>query len=172
MTVIKTWKIDRFFQRVASVILGVGLVISIALTATPAQASPDTTSAASKADAERINQRKEEAPHYPNWYRDQRSLESYMEDAGMENAAKHPKVTTNSQSDETTQDNSIDRSQQGLRDLGDTIREKLQLDTPDNNASLENVREQAGDRVENAKDTFQGATERTFRGAKETIERS
>lgn len=121
-------KLNQLLKSCFAFLLGLGLIAGVVLgNSGVAQASSHATSAASASDAARINQRKEEAPHYPNWYDDQRSLESFMEDAGVSGSTGR-NVGANSQNDSQLNDQNhfLDRSKQGLKDAADTIQSKIQ----------------------------------------------
>jgi hypothetical protein len=169
------WKNKSFnalLQRAATAVLGFVLMLGMFLSyLQPAQAAVDTTSAATKADAENIKQRKEDAPHYPNWYRDQRSLESYMDNAGMNSDLADRRAT------ESDQGNLIERSRAQLKNAADNVRETLQPDSEnydrsnvptgyrrsnDSVVSSDDIPERVENRLERVKDTFQQATERAL----------
>lgn len=182
MNSLKTWKCDQLSRRVASLCLSLLLIIGIAFSYShAAQAAVDTTSAATRVDADRIKQRKEDTPRYPNWYEDQRSLESYMERAGVD-----PNEPGNSPTDQNNdagynpirQDrvngykqarnedsNLIERSRDRLRDTASNVRETLSSNSPSRSSyndrtDANDIKDRAGNRIEQAKDVFQEATER------------
>jgi hypothetical protein len=163
--------VRTLLHQVVSVALGMVLALGLVLSHQPSvQAAVDTTSAATKADAANINQRKEDAPHYPNWYKDQRSLESYMDNAGMNSDLADRRAT------ESDQGNLIERSRTQLKNAADNVRETLQPgetydrsntvnDYRRNNDSAvtsDDIPDRIGNRLEQAKDTFQQATERAL----------
>lgn len=124
----KSLKLNQFLKSCFAFLLGLGLMAGVVFgNSSVAQASSHVTSAASASDAARINQRKEDAPHYPNWYEDQRSLESLMEDAGVTGPTGR-NVGVNSQNDSQLDDQNhfLDRSKQGLKDVADTVQSKIQ----------------------------------------------
>ncbi len=127
MKVLKNWSGLPLFRTVAAFVFSV--VLMVLTVVNPAEASPNTTSAASRTDAQRISERKEEAPHYPNPYHNQRSIESFMEDKGVKpdsNAGLNRADQTSQRSDRNMDSPTIvERSQQGLENLADTVREKL-----------------------------------------------
>ncbi|WAL58259.1 hypothetical protein [Thermocoleostomius sinensis] len=155
-----------------SLVLIVGLSLSHGLVA---QAAVDTTSAATKADANNINQRKEDAPHYPNWYQDQRSLESYMDNAGMNSDLADRPAT------ESDRGNLIERSRKQLQNTVDNVRDTLQPSSNDERSNAitgysrteygrsddsvvtsDDIPDRIGNRLDRAKETFQQATERAL----------
>lgn len=174
------WKNDSFtalLQRAATFLCGLVLAAGLSLSyMQSAQAAVDTTSAATKADAENIKQRKEDAPHYPNWYQDQRSLESYMDNAGMNADLADRRAT------EGDQGNLIERSQEQLKNVVGNVRDTLQpgaenydrsntttgysrteYDRSDDSVvTSDDIPERIGNRLERAKETFQQATERAL----------
>lgn len=193
-----SWKTRNFNQMMQqficfcmSVMLAIGITFSYG---NAAQASTNTTSAATKADANQINQRKENAPHYPNWYNDQRSLESYMDEADVNprhqgdsptdqnndrgyNPIRQDRVNGYYQNQDQSS-NLIDRSRDRLQNATENIRETLSPDTASdrnsanyrrsgtsaNNIPTDDIKDRAGNRLEQAKEVFQGATERAADG--------
>lgn len=128
------------FQRLVSLVLGIGVLIGVVLGyGSAVQASPNTTSAASGADAANISQRKEEAPHYPNWYSDQRSLESLMDDADVTRTRSDANVRANSQNNAQVeeQNNFFERSKQGLEKVAGDVQNKLGLNSADDPRDIE-----------------------------------
>lgn len=164
------WK--QLLRRGASLLLGVSLFLSVTLSyAHVAQASPNTTSAASRADADRISQRKEDASHYPNWYDDQRSLESYMDEQGMSGIGSDGRVRTDGQNNRDDENHLIDRAEGTLKGMVDTVRDAITPDSSSSQANFrinnyENYREEpsAGEIPERIKSAFEGARD-TFQGA-------
>lgn len=164
-----------------SVVLMLGVIFSYSGVA---QAAVDTTSAATRGDASRINQRKQDAPHYPNWYEDQRSLESYMGDTGVDpNRRGNNPIDQNNARDD--QGNLIERSRQQLENMADSVWEVIQPDKAsdtnvvrrnynpqsygaqnynDTDASVDELGDRVKNRLERAKEAFQEATERTAEG--------
>lgn len=192
MNLLRNLKLRQLAQRIVSVCLSVVLAIGLVLSYSgAAQAATDTTSAATRTDANRINQRKENAPHYPNWYEDQRSLESYMDDADVNpkrrgdsptdqnndrgyNPIRQDRVNGyNPNSEENS--NLIEQSRDQLRSAAENIRETLSPGSSTNsnynnsNLSDNDIKDRAGNRLERAKEVFQGATERTSEGSNPTI---
>lgn len=187
MNIAKVWNPYQLFQRIASVFLSIVFMVGVILSYSgAAQAAVDTTSAATKGDANRISQRKQDAPHYPNWYDDQRSLESYMGEKGVDpNRPDYNPIDQNNAQDD--QGNLIERSKQQLENMADNVRGMIQPDkAPDANANVtrrsfnpQNYDEQnyndtdasadelggrITNRLERAKEAFQEATERTAEG--------
>lgn len=187
MNILKIWKHNPLVRRIASSCLSLILTIGIAFGYSyAAQAAVDTTSAATKADANRIQQRKENAPHYPNWYDDQSSLESYMDKAGV-NPRKQGDSPTDQNNDRGDnpihqdrvngyyQDrdesgNLIERSRARLRDTASNIRDTLDSNSSrskyrnESGASTNDIKDRAGNRLEQAKEVFQNATDRAAEG--------
>lgn len=133
-------RLKPLFQRMVSLVLGLGLLVGLVLGyGSSVQASPNTTSAASKTDAANISQRKEEAPHYPNWYSDQRSLESMMDDAGVTQTRSDANVRANSQNDAQVdeQNNFFERSKQGLEKVAGDVQNSLGLNSVDDPRDVE-----------------------------------
>lgn len=130
MNFVKALKLDRLFQRCVTVLLSIGFMITIFVSySSTAQAAVDTTSAASKGDAARINQRKEEAPHYPNWYTDQRSLESYMDEADVNPIGTNRKnagVRSDIQNNQEDQGNLIEQAQERFKDVAGSVQDMFQ----------------------------------------------
>jgi hypothetical protein len=172
MHIWKNKSVNSLLRRAATFLLSLVLAFGIALSyAQKAQAAVDTTSAATKADAENIKQRKEDAPHYPNWYKDQRSLESYMDNAGINSDLADRRAN------ESDRGNLIERSREKLKSAADNVRESLQPDSENydrSNASTgyyrnddpvvssDDIPSRVENRLERAKDTFQQATERAL----------
>lgn len=183
MNYFKPWKTQ--FQRIAKFSLGLFLTIGIVLTySNVVQAAVDTTSAASKADANQIKQRKADASHYPNWYEDQRSLESYMDRAGVDpnqkgnsptdqnddqgyNPIRQDRVNGyNSDYNRNEEQNVslIDRSRNQLKDAADNVRDTLNPNSgakayDSSKADANDIKDRTGNRLDRAKNVFQDATE-------------
>jgi hypothetical protein len=185
MNIAKVWNPHQLFRRITSLLLSAVLIVGVIFSYSGvAQAAVDTTSAATKGDADRINQRKQEAPHYPNWYENQRSLESYTDEAGvnLNRRGNDPMDQNNAQDD---QGNLIERSRQQLENVADSVREMIQPDKAsdtnavhrsynpqnyneqnynDTDASADELGGRVKNRLERAKGAFQEATERTAEG--------
>jgi hypothetical protein len=162
---------NRLFQQAIGFLLSFVVAFGVWVSASPsAQAAVDTASAATKADAQNIKQRKEEAPHYPNWYDDQRSLESYMDNAGIDSKYANRRIERDEQG------NIIEQSQERLKDMADNIRDTLSpsADSQESNRRsnattgynrndaielTDNIPDRIQNRLEQAKSTFQKATE-------------
>lgn len=128
------------FQRLVSLVLGIGVLVGVVLGyGSSVQASPNTTSAASRTDAANISQRKEEAPHYPNWYSDQRSLETLMDDAGVTQTRSDANVKANSQNNAQVdeQNNFFERSKQGLEKMASDVQNNLGINSADDPRDIE-----------------------------------
>jgi len=186
MNNLKTRDFNQMIHRVICFCMSVVLAIGIAfINSNAAQAARDTTSAATRADANQINQRKENAPHYPNWYDDQRGLESYMDKTGVNprrqgdsptdqnndrgyNPIRQDRVNGYNSQDRDQSGNLIERSRDRLQDAADNIRGTLgsdstsrrDIDYDRSSATTENIKDRAGNRLEQAKEVFQEATER------------
>lgn len=194
MSNLNALNLRQLFQRIANICLSTALAFGILSSySNVAQAATDTTSAATRGDANRINQRKEDASHYPNWYDDQRSLESYMEDAGVGpgNRGDSPTDQNNDagynpirqdrvngyHSDEQQDVSLVDRTRTRLKDAADNVRDTLNPNSRSKGndryertrTSANEVKGRTGNRLERAKETFQGATERTATGSNPII---
>lgn len=171
----------RIFQHFISLLLGISLITSVLLSYDSVALA--ATSAASSADAARINQRKEEAPRYPNWYSEQRSLESYMDDAGVDPKTSNTRTSNTRTFSSVDRDDSdlIERSQDKLKNIAGNIRDsvrgdadevpgnsrdRMRLNAIDKEESpdAQDIPARAENRLEKAKDTFQSATKEAARG--------
>lgn len=193
MNILRTWKLGQLFQRIGDLCLGVILVIGMALSyGSTAQAAIATTSAATRADANQIEQRKEAAPHYPNWYEDQRSLESYMDRAGVDpnDRGNSPTDQNNDRGYNSLQQDRVngydrnsdqvsfaDRSRDQVKDAYNNVRETLNPNSPvsgtqtyeNSGATTGDIKDRVENRLERAKEVFEGATENAAEGGEPII---
>jgi hypothetical protein len=140
MSLVRNWKLSGLFQRVVSLVLGISLVVTLVVTGSNiAQAAPKLPT-----DEYRSS---ENTPRPNRFYDDQRSLGSYIDDAGVDR-----------------QDNLIDRSKDRLKNATDNVREKLRANQSDDSdkVTLKDVADRANNRVGKAQEVFQHATDEVF----------
>ncbi|HEY9639251.1 MAG TPA: hypothetical protein V6C57_02140 [Coleofasciculaceae cyanobacterium] len=131
----------KLSQRIASLVLGISLILTLTLTGSVvAQAAPKLPTDE--------NRSMENTPRPAKWYDDQRSIDSYIDNA-----------------DVNSKGNLVERSKDKLRNAADNVREKLSADRSEDSDqnSLTDVKERAGDRIEQAKEVFEEATDKAFK---------
>lgn len=141
MSLIRNWKLSGLFQRIVSFALGIVLVATFTLVGGGGvQAAPKLPT-----DEYRFP---EATPRPAQWYDDQRSIKSYIDDADVER-----------------QDNVLDRSKDRLKSITDNVREKMSASQSEGSdrADLKDVADRAENRIEKAQGVFQRATDEVFK---------